>query len=115
MPAASRVWTWLGKPRNRSVLALLGAGLAAIVAAAWQFYLQVTPPPAATPPSVVIQMQSPQAQATPPVGPSPDISAVKNLQASETRNLNDEANALDSIARQIEASNPPPRPAARGR
>ena len=115
MPAASRVWTWLGKPKNRSVLALLGAGLAAIVAAAWQFYLHVTPPPAAAPPSVVIQMQAPPAQAPPAVGPSPDVGAVKNLQSSEIRNLNDDANALDKIAQQIEASNPPPRPAARGR
>jgi hypothetical protein len=115
MPAASRVWTWLGKPRNRSVLALLGAGLAAIVAAAWQVYLHVTPPAAPPPPSVVIQMQAPQAQATLPSAPSPDVSAVKNLQASETRNLNDDANALGHIAEQIEASNPPPRPAARGR
>ena len=115
MPAASRVWTWLGKPRNRSVLALLGAGLAAIVAAAWQFYLHVTPQPTTTPPAVVIQMQSPQAQATPPAGPSPDTRAVQKLQASETRSLNDEANALDSIAQQIEDSNRPPRPTARSR
>ena len=115
MPAASRVWNWLGNPRNRSVLALLGAGLAAIVAAAWQVYLRVTPPAAAPPPSVVIQMQAPPTQVSPAAGPSPDVNAVKSLQASETRNLNDDANALDSIAQQIEASNPPPRPAARGR
>ena len=106
----SRVWTWLGKPKNRSVLALLGAGLAAVVAAAWQLYLHVTAPPAAAPQAVVIQMPAPQTQASPAAGPSPDPSAVKRLQASETRNLNDDANALDSIAQQIEASNPPPQP-----
>jgi len=111
----SRVWTWLGKPKNRSVLALLGAGLAAIVAAAWQLYLHATERPAAPPPAVVIQMQAPQAQASPATGPAPDLSAVKKLQASEIRNLNDDANVLDSIANQIEASNPPPQPAARGR
>jgi len=114
MPISSRVWTWLGKPRNRNVLAFLGAGLAAVGAAAWQLYLHAATP-AAAPAPVVIQMPAAQAQASPVAGPSPDLSAVKNLQASQTRSLNAEANALDNIAQEIEASNPPRRPAAPGR
>jgi hypothetical protein len=115
MPISSRVWAWLGKPRNRSVLAFLGAGVAAIGGAAWQLYLHLAPPAAAPPTPVVIQMPAAQAQALPGAGPSPDVNAVKTLQASQTRTLNAEASALDNIAQQIEASNAPHRPAAQGR
>ena len=113
MPAVSRAWTWLAKPRNRSVLAFLGAGLAAIVAAAWQLYLHMTPPaPAASaPPSVIVQVQPAQAQAAPAAGLSPDVGAAKKLQESVNRLATNEASAIDDISRQIEAANPPPQPA----
>jgi hypothetical protein len=105
MPIAS-VWAWLGKPRNRSVLAFLGAGLAAVVAGAWQVYLHMTPQPAAAPPSVVIQMQPAQAQAS--TAPAPDVGAAKDLQASQARTLKAETSALDSISQQIENANAQP-------
>jgi hypothetical protein len=111
MAAASKVWSWLARPRNRSVLALLGAGLAAIVAAGWQLYLHATPGPAAAPPSVVVQLQTPQPQAPATTAAAPDAAAARNLQASVNRAAIDEANAIDNISRQIEAANPPPRPA----
>ena len=78
--------------------------------------LSARAPPAAVPPSVVIQVQAPQGQAAPmAAGQSGDPSALRRLQAGETRNLNEDANALDNIAQQIDASDPPPRPAAPGR
>jgi hypothetical protein len=112
MPIVSRVWAWLGKPRNRSVLGFLGAGLAAVVAAAWQLYLHMAPP-RAPPPAVVIQTQA--APASPVAGPAPDLSGAKDLQASEARTLKAETNALDNIAQQIEASNQPHKPPAPSR
>jgi hypothetical protein len=109
MATAPKLWAWLGKPENRSTLGFLGAGLAAVVAAAWQLYLHFAPP-AAPPPAAAAQPSAAQTQAAPP----PDAAAVKTLQASQARTLNAEAGALDNIAQQIEAANPPPKPAAQG-
>lgn len=114
MPIASRVWTWLGKPRNRGALGFLGAGLAAVVAAAWQLYLHLTPP-VAPPPSVVIQGPAAQAQGLPAANPPVDASAAKTVMESETRAANAEADALNNLAQKIEDSNPPHQPPAPSR
>jgi hypothetical protein len=86
-----------------ALILLVGVVVAAYLA--FQLRAPLSPAPARPAPTT-----SPPAEGLPPYG-----GAVNNLQASETRNLNDESNALDSIGGGIESSNPSPPPvAARG-
>jgi len=89
------------------VLAFVGAGLAAVVAGLWQVYLHLTPPPPAAPPAMVIQVQATPAQTLPVAGPAPDTNALKGLEASQARAMEDYRKALDGISQQIEASDQP--------
>jgi len=102
MSSLGKLWAWLSKPGTRSVLAFLGAGLAAVVAALWQAYLHFAPSPVRAPPT----------SASPALA-GVDVAGARRLEASDQSALNAEADALDTVTRQIEAAGSPP-PAAAG-
>jgi hypothetical protein len=92
MSGPSKLWTWISDDRNRSVLAFLGAGLAAVAAAIWQLYLHFAPQPAG--PAA--------APATPIAAASKvDTRGVERLQASQKKALDAESDALDRISQQV--------------
>lgn len=84
------IWNWLGNEQNRTVLAFIGTGLAAVCAAIWKIYERVSsrssskdkgdhdPAPAPLPPNSI-----------PPALPPPDPAALRaaylRLRASEWR------------------------------
>jgi hypothetical protein len=102
MAGVRELWIWLSRERTRKVLGFLGGGLAVVIGALWQLYVHFAPSPAQPPPRVAA------ANAAPGV----DTAAAARLAASQKRALNDEAGALDSISRQIEAAGSSPAPAA---
>ena len=102
MAGVQRLWTWLSKARTRSVLAFLGAGIAAIVGALWQVYIHFTPAPSQAQPQ-------PQLQATMAPTAAADVAGIARLQASQKHALDAEADALDNVSQQIEAAGAPPR------
>ena len=106
MSGVGKLWTWLSKARTRSVLAFLGAGLAAIVAALWQVYLHFAPPPTQARPPAEAQLQATKAPTA-----AANVVGAERLQASQSRALGAEADALDNVSQQIETAGSPPRSA----
>jgi hypothetical protein len=109
MSGVGRLWAWLSKARTRSVLAFLGAGLAAVVAALWQAYLYFAPAPTRAQPQFHSQ---PQLQATTAPPASIDVADAERLQASQKHALDAEATALDNVTSQIDAAGKPTSPPA---
>lgn len=103
MSGVEKLWNWLSKARTRNVLAFLGAGLAAVVAALWQAYLHFAPPPTQVQPHT-----EPQLEATPAPLAGTDVAGTERLQASQKRALDAEAAALDNVTQQIETAGGPP-------
>jgi tellurite resistance protein TehA-like permease len=101
MSGVGRFWAWLSRPRTRSVLAFIGAGLAAVAAALWQVYLHFTPAPVQRPAAPEVQMVT-----APPA--NVDAAAVQRLEASQKQALDAEAAALDNVTQQIDAAGAPP-------
>jgi hypothetical protein len=102
MSSASKLWGWFSDDKNLRVLAFLGGGFAAIVAATWQLYLHFGPRPPASErgrPIAIAQMA--------------DARRLERLKASEILALDSEASALDNLTRQIQAADSPPRAKAR--
>ena len=42
MDLLQTIWTWLGNEQNRTVLAFIGTGLAAVCAAIWKIYERIS-------------------------------------------------------------------------
>ena len=92
MPDLQEIWNWLGNEQNRTILAFIGTGLAAVCAAIWKIYERISsrssskdngdhdPAPAPLPPN-----------STPPALPPPDPAALRavylRLRASEWRTI----------------------------
>jgi hypothetical protein len=108
MSGVRKLWAWIAEERNRTVLAFLGAGLAAVIAALWQAYVYFAPSPAHT-------RSQPQVQAAASSPTSADIAGAQDVQNSQARALEAEAAAIDNVTQQIQASGSPspPPPAAR--
>jgi hypothetical protein len=98
MSALTKLWTWLADPENRSRLAFIGGGVAAVAVAGWQVYLHISFP---VPPPPL-----------PPVVSAPvDPAAIERVRKSQEKALGAEACALDNITRQISGDPPVPCPA----
>jgi hypothetical protein len=93
MNSQIKLWSWLGDPENRSRLAFIGTGMAAVAVAVWQLYLHFAPP--------VAQLVQPPAVSAPV-----DQDAIKRLGDSQARALGAEACALDNVTRQISGEPP---------
>ncbi len=106
MYGVQKLWTWLGKERNRTVLTFLGAGFTAVVAALWQAYVHFAPTPTRVQPA----QSQPQVQTATAVQPaSADVAAAENLRNSQASALNAEADALDrEVTQKIQAAEGPP-------
>ncbi|MDS4032167.1 MAG: SUMF1/EgtB/PvdO family nonheme iron enzyme [Candidatus Contendobacter sp.] len=109
MPDLQEIWNWLGNEQNRTILAFIGTGLAAVCAAIWKIYERISSrssskdkgdadlAPAPLPPN-----------STPPALPPPDPAALRavylRLRASEWRTISldvlDERSA-DPAARRL--------------
>jgi hypothetical protein len=124
MAVSRTLWAWISEPRNRAVLAFVGAGAAAVIAGLWQVFLHFAPQPAPhAAPSVI---SAPAGIAGGNVTVNGDVNlggaaqpidseGLKRLHASQEKALNAETAQLDKLTNEIGAadasSSPPAKPA----
>lgn len=86
------MWRWLAKAENRGVVAFIGGGLAAVIAAGWTVFVYLHPRPET---------------AAPALTPAPGVSkaAVERFAASQNAAYGAATAGLDRVTHEIDQAN----------